>query len=187
LPNVSNEEVTIDNDKILTYDCPSCEKEYAQRSSLYRHQKKCGLYKEAAKLSRKTQIDIKIASKLLKQKHLAKTIPHLKLEQDINDIIPIGNITNNNTTNNNNNTTINNINIMVGNWETLNFMSASADATCKVWDARTGQVKHNYVTANAVRTCEFSYSGNLIMYTTDSTLKENCYIIVRDLREPGNK
>ena len=25
-------------------------------------------------------------------------------------------------------------------WETLNFMSGSADATCKVWDARTAQV-----------------------------------------------
>lgn len=69
-------------------------------------------------------------------------------------------------------------------WETLNFMSGSADATCKVWDARTAQIKHNYVSANAVRSCEFSYSGNLVMYTTDSTLKENCYIIIRDLREP---
>ncbi len=72
-------------------------------------------------------------------------------------------------------------------WETLNFMSGSADATCKVWDARTAQIKHNYVSANAVRSCEFSYSGNLVMYTTDSTLKENCYIIIRDLREPGKQ
>ncbi len=70
-------------------------------------------------------------------------------------------------------------------WETLNFMSGSADATCKVWDARTGQIKYNYQSANGVRSCEFSYSGNLVMYTTDSTLKESCYIIVRDLREPG--
>lgn len=69
-------------------------------------------------------------------------------------------------------------------WETLNFMSGSADASCKIWDARTGQIKYNYVCANSVRTCEFSFSGNLIMYTTDSTLKENCYIIIRDLREP---
>ncbi|RMZ96347.1 eukaryotic translation initiation factor 3 subunit I [Brachionus plicatilis] len=67
-------------------------------------------------------------------------------------------------------------------WETINFMSGSADNTCKIWDARTGQVKTNYETKNPVRSCGFSYSGNLAMYTTDSTLKENCYIIVRDLR-----
>lgn len=69
-------------------------------------------------------------------------------------------------------------------WETINFMSGAADATCKIWDVRTGQVKHNFVCANGVRSCEFSYSGNLAMYTTDSTLKESCYIIVRDLRLP---
>ena len=69
-------------------------------------------------------------------------------------------------------------------WQTINFMSGSADATCKIWDARTAQVKHNFQCANAVRSCGFSYSGNLVMYTTDSTLKENCYIIVRDLRTP---
>jgi translation initiation factor 3 subunit I len=70
-------------------------------------------------------------------------------------------------------------------WQTINFMSGSADATCKIWDARTSQIKYNYPTANAVRTCGFSYSGNLVMYSTDSTLKENCYLIVKDLREPG--
>ena len=70
-------------------------------------------------------------------------------------------------------------------WETKNFMSGAADATCKIWDVGTGQVKHNFVCANAVRTCEFSYSGNLAMYTTDSTLKESCYLIIRDLRLPG--
>lgn len=69
-------------------------------------------------------------------------------------------------------------------WETLNFMSGSADATCKIWDARTGVCKYNYVCANSVRSCGFSYSGNIVMYTTDSTLREKCYIILRDLREP---
>ncbi len=67
-------------------------------------------------------------------------------------------------------------------WQTQNFMSGSADATCKVWDARTAQVKYNFEQKNAVRSCGFSYSGDLAMYTTDSTLGEKCYIIVRDLR-----
>jgi translation initiation factor 3 subunit I len=70
-------------------------------------------------------------------------------------------------------------------WQTVNFMSGSADNTCKIWDARTAQVKHTFATANPVRTCGFSYSGNLIMYSNDSTLKESCYIYVRDLRLPG--
>ena len=53
-------------------------------------------------------------------------IPHLKIGQDINNVIP-NSATTNNITNNNgntiiNNTTNNNINIMVGNWETLNFI-----------------------------------------------------------------
>ena len=66
-------------------------------------------------------------------------------------------------------------------------MSGSADATCKIWDAKTGQVKYTYAQANPVRTCGFSYSGNLVMYSTDSTLKEHCYLIVKDLREPGKQ
>lgn len=70
-------------------------------------------------------------------------------------------------------------------WQTINFMSASADATCKVWDAQTSVVKHNFEFKNPIRTCGFSYSGNLVMYTTDSTLGEKCNIIVRDLREPS--
>lgn len=71
-------------------------------------------------------------------------------------------------------------------WESINFMSGAADATCKIWDVRTGKVKNNFVCANGVRSCEFSYSGNLAMYTTDSTLRESCYIIVRDLRLPDS-
>jgi hypothetical protein len=114
----------------IKHRCPGCEKDYSQKPSLYRHQKKCSFYKEAYKLSSKTQIDVAIAARLIKQKHLSKNIPHLRLEEDISRLIPSGNITNNNTTNNNttnnnttnNNTTINNFNITVGSWETLNFI-----------------------------------------------------------------
>jgi hypothetical protein len=114
LPDIDNNQI---EEEITKYECPGCSKEYAQKPSLYRHQKKCSFYKEAYKLSSKTQIDVKIASKLLKQHYLSKTIPHLRLEQDSNNILHTGPITNNNTTINNNN-----INIMVGNWETLNFI-----------------------------------------------------------------
>jgi translation initiation factor 3 subunit I len=72
-------------------------------------------------------------------------------------------------------------------WQTVNFMSGSADATCKIWDARTGQAKTTYSTANSVRSCGFSYSGNLALYTTDSTLNSSCLLIVRDLRQSDKK
>ena len=63
-----------------------------------------------------------MAAKLLKQKYLLKNFPQLRLDQDINDVIPSLNVINNNITNNNNTTINNNIVIKVGNWETLNFI-----------------------------------------------------------------
>jgi hypothetical protein len=39
-------------------------------------------------------------------------------------------------------------------------------------------------TATAVRTCGFSYSGNLVMYTTDMAMKRNCELRIYDLRDP---
>ena len=35
-----------------------------------------------------------------------------------------------------------------------------------------------------VRTCGFSYSGNLYFYSTDRALKNECYLYVRDIRVP---
>lgn len=44
-------------------------------------------------------------------------------------------------------------------WQTVNFMSGSADTTCKVWDAQTSVCKHSFDFKNPIRTCGFSYSG----------------------------
>jgi len=68
-------------------------------------------------------------------------------------------------------------------WDTQNFMSGSADNTCKIWDCRTGQCKSTFSCATAVRSCGFSFSGNLIMYSTDATMGKECSITVRDLRQ----
>lgn len=67
-------------------------------------------------------------------------------------------------------------------WQSSNFVSGSADNTCKIWDTMTGQCKNTYEAANAVRSCNFSYGGNTLMYTTDSTLGQKCYIVLRDVR-----
>lgn len=71
-------------------------------------------------------------------------------------------------------------------WQTVNFMSGSADATCRIWDAQTSACKHSFEFRNPIRSCGFSYSGNIIMYTTDSTLGEKCHIVIRDLRAPAD-
>lgn len=68
-------------------------------------------------------------------------------------------------------------------WQTINLMSGSADNTCKIWDARTGTIKSTFSHLNPVRSCNFSYSGNLALYTTDSTMGSSCYLVLRDLRQ----
>lgn len=71
---------TVDNNQIIEshnlqkIECPGCGKQYAHKTNLYRHRNNCYFYKEAYKISSKTQIDIKLAAKLLKQQNLAKLL-----------------------------------------------------------------------------------------------------------------
>jgi translation initiation factor 3 subunit I len=53
-----------------------------------------------------------------------------------------------------------------------------------VWDTRTGVCKMTYELPNPVRTCGFSYSGNLVLYSTDKAIRNECFLYVRDIREP---
>ena len=69
-------------------------------------------------------------------------------------------------------------------WTTTNLVSGSADNTARIWDVRTGKIKNSYPCQNAVRSCGFSYSGNLAMYTTDTTFNASCFIFLRDMRMP---
>lgn len=43
--------------------------------------------------------------------------------------------------------------------------------------------KSTYALASPVRTCGFSYSGNLIFYSTDKVIGKECILTVRDVRE----
>ena len=72
-------------------------------------------------------------------------------------------------------------------WTTTNLISGSADNTARIWDVRTGKIKTAYPCANAVRSCGFSYSGNLAMYTTDTTFNASCFIFLRDMRSPDSE
>ncbi|XP_060083242.1 eukaryotic translation initiation factor 3 subunit I-like [Ylistrum balloti] len=74
------------------------------------------------------------------------------------------------------------------NWDTTYVLTASADNSCKLWDCQTGKMLSTMESKTAVRTCGFSYSGNLIMYTTDKTMGHPCEIHIydiNDMREPA--
>lgn len=68
-------------------------------------------------------------------------------------------------------------------WETQKFMSGAADNTCKLWDCQTGKQTHNLDTKSAVRTCGFSFSGNLVFFSTDQAMNQTCELFVYDLRD----
>lgn len=72
------------------------------------------------------------------------------------------------------------------NWDTSKVLTGSADNTCKIWDAQTGTCLTSLATNTAVRTCGFSFSGNLVMLSTDKTMGFPCEILIYDTRD-GNQ
>jgi len=52
-----------------------------------------------------------------------------------------------------------------------------------MWDVCTGRELERIGTKTAVRTCAFSYSGNLMAYTTDKQMGYPCIIQVVDVRD----
>lgn len=67
-------------------------------------------------------------------------------------------------------------------WETKNFLSGAADNTIRLWDVCTGKMTGRVDTLSAVRTCSFSFSGNLVAYSTDNAMNQPCVINVVDVR-----
>lgn len=70
------------------------------------------------------------------------------------------------------------------NWDTTVFMSGAADCSLLLWDVRLGKIISKITTSTSVRTCQFSYSGNLACYTTDRQGKYPCELFVVDVRAP---
>lgn len=68
-------------------------------------------------------------------------------------------------------------------WQTSKLLTGSADNTCRLWDCQTGTQLSEMETKSAVRTCGFSYSGNIIMYTTDKAMGQICEMQVYDMRD----
>ncbi|XP_046754059.1 eukaryotic translation initiation factor 3 subunit I [Diprion similis] len=69
------------------------------------------------------------------------------------------------------------------NWDTTRFLSGSGDNTLCVWDCQTGKVVGQLATNSSVRTCSFSYSGNLAVYSTDKALGHQCEMFIIDARD----
>ena len=51
-----------------------------------------------------------------------------------------------------------------------------------MWDISTGKQLGMIDTKSAVRTCNFSYSGNMVCFTTDKQMGHQCEINVVDAR-----
>lgn len=71
------------------------------------------------------------------------------------------------------------------NWDTSKVLTGSADNTCKLWDCETGKNINTLEVKTGVRTCGFSYSGNLLMYSTDKTMGHQCEIHIFDVSDPS--
>ncbi|CAH1774999.1 unnamed protein product [Owenia fusiformis] len=67
------------------------------------------------------------------------------------------------------------------NWDTSRFLSGAADNSLRLWDCETGSTISEVTTNTAVRSCQFSYSGKQLMFTTDKTMGHPCEIHIYDV------
>lgn len=67
-------------------------------------------------------------------------------------------------------------------WDTSHLVTGAADNTCKLWDIETGKELSSIDTKSAVRTANFSFSGNMVCFTTDKQMGYPCEINVVDAR-----
>jgi len=67
-----------------------------------------------------------------------------------------------------------------------NFLSGAADNTIRLWDVENGIMLNRIDTKSAVRTCKFSFSGNMVAFTTDKNMGQPCVIHIVDTRIFGS-
>lgn len=63
------------------------------------------------------------------------------------------------------------------------MLTGAADNTARLWDTETGREVSQFETSSAVRTCGFSSTDKLLMFTTDATIGKLCEISLFDVRE----
>lgn len=67
-------------------------------------------------------------------------------------------------------------------WDNTHLLSGAADNTIRMWDIETGKQIGMIQTNTAVRTCNYSYGGDMVCYTTDKQMKYPCEINLIDPR-----
>ncbi|XP_069705779.1 eukaryotic translation initiation factor 3 subunit I [Periplaneta americana] len=68
------------------------------------------------------------------------------------------------------------------NWDTTRFMSGAADQCLRIWDCATGCQIGKIENNSSVRSCNFSYSANMAVYSTDAHLGHQCEMFIIDVR-----
>lgn len=68
------------------------------------------------------------------------------------------------------------------NWQSTRLMSGAGDNSCRIWDVQTGKEIGLIETNSSVRSCMFSYSSNMAVYTTDKTMGYPCEMCIIDVR-----
>ena len=71
-------------------------------------------------------------------------------------------------------------------WDTTTVVTAAADQSCRLWDCQTGKQLNKWDTKTAVRSANFSYSGDKICYTTDQAMSYHYEVNVVDVRSGDN-
>lgn len=67
-------------------------------------------------------------------------------------------------------------------WDNSTLITGAADNSVRMWDVELGKQISIIDTKSAVRTCNFSYSGNMVCYTTDKQMGYPCDINIVDSR-----
>jgi translation initiation factor 3 subunit I len=68
-------------------------------------------------------------------------------------------------------------------WKTTRFLSGGGDMTIRLWDVSNGVELNKVERDSPVRTCLFSYSGNVVVYSTDQAMGKPCEIFIADVRD----
>jgi len=67
-------------------------------------------------------------------------------------------------------------------WKTQFLASGAADNSVRLWDVATGKECERIGTKTAVRATAFSYSGNMLAFSTDKQMGYPCIISIVDVR-----
>ncbi|KAH7711382.1 eukaryotic initiation factor protein 3.I [Aphelenchoides avenae] len=71
-------------------------------------------------------------------------------------------------------------------WDTQHMVSASGDNTMKVWDIETGTTVATRNLPTVVRSISYSYSGNLVAFSTTKIAMNPANFYVIDQRDPSH-